>query len=76
MRERGADVEGELKPVMMTLIRKERLDPTYRPHKLSGNWSDHWECHLKNDWLLIWRTDQSQDRITFVRTGTHDDLFG
>jgi mRNA interferase YafQ len=73
--QRGSDLEETLKPVMKQLIRKNRLDPRYNTHKLAGEWSDHWECHIKHDWLLIWHVNTEEDRITFVRTGTHDDLF-
>lgn len=75
MRKRGEDLRENLVPVMKKLINKERLDLRYRPHKLSGNWSDHWECHIKNDWLLIGHINKEKDRLIFVRTGTHTDLF-
>ncbi|MGH7563199.1 MAG: type II toxin-antitoxin system YafQ family toxin [Gemmatimonadota bacterium] len=29
---------------------------------------------MGGDWLLIWQ--QIEDEIVFVRTGTHEDLFG
>jgi mRNA interferase YafQ len=30
-------------------------------------------CHIAPDWLLIYRI--AGDEITFVRTGSHSDLF-
>jgi mRNA interferase YafQ len=48
----------------------------YKPHKLSGNFTDCWECHIKQDWLLIWRIDANEKIVELVRTGTHSDLFG
>jgi mRNA interferase YafQ len=51
------------------------VPPEFKPHKLSGNYSDCWDCHLKPDWLLIWRKDEIQKEIQLVRTGTHSDLF-
>lgn len=50
------------------------LHPRHRPHRLSGQWSDFWECHIEPDWLLIW--DRQEDAHVLVRTGTHSDLFG
>jgi len=47
----------------------------YRTHKLTGNFSNHWEAHLTPDWLLIWKTDQNDDIVTLTNTGTHADLF-
>lgn len=73
MEARGRDME-ELREVMRQLIRGEPLDPNRRPHPLRGEYRDCMECHIGGDWLLLWRS--SEDEIVFVRTGTHDDLFG
>lgn len=77
MKKRGVDLD-RLKSVMMTIAREERLDSRYRPHRLKGKYQGAWECHLKHDWLLIWRPrpDHDPEAVVFVRTGTHDDLFG
>lgn len=52
-----------------------KLPTKNKPHILSGNYSGHWECHIKPDWLLIWLQDDENKIITLVRTGTHSDLF-
>ena len=70
---RGKDVK-KLWTVVEQLLSKQSLEPRYRPHRLSGDWSDSWECHVEPDWLLIW--NQDDDALTLVRTGTHTDLFG
>jgi mRNA interferase YafQ len=49
------------------------LDPRHRPHRLSGAWVRHWECHIESDWLLIWHEDD--EGLILVRSGTHADLF-
>ncbi len=49
------------------------LPPKYRNHRLSGNYKDHWECHIEGDWLLIYILDSKT--LTLVRTGTHADFF-
>lgn len=51
------------------------LPSNYKPHKLSGDFSDCWECHIQPDWLLIWLQDDTQNELTFIRTGSHSDLF-
>lgn len=56
------------------LRRGEILPPEYKDHKLLGDWWGCRECHIQGDWLLIYQIDQ--DRITFVRTGSHSELFG
>jgi mRNA interferase YafQ len=64
-----------LKEVLGELMTKGKLYIKFKPHKLSGNYSGHWECHIKPDWLLIWLQDDVNREITLVRTGTHSDLF-
>ncbi len=49
------------------------LDTHYKDHKLTGNWVGRRECHIKPDWLLIYRIDKNT--LILERTGTHSDLF-
>ena len=58
---------------MRRLANEEQLEARYRDHKLTGPWQDFRECHVDPNWLLIYRV--VGDEITFVRTGTHSDLF-
>ena len=71
-RKRGKNLD-RLWRVVERLLSRLLLDPRHRPHRLSGDWSACWECHLEPDWLLIW--DQREDILILVRTGTHADLF-
>ena len=52
-----------------------RLPKKYKPHILSGKLKGYWECHLKSDWLLLWRQNDETRVIELARTGTHSDLF-
>jgi mRNA interferase YafQ len=52
-----------------------RLPVQYKSHLLSGNYKGFWECHIKPDWLLIWKQEDTIKLITLTRTGTHSDLF-
>jgi mRNA interferase YafQ len=72
------DLETLLKVtgVMQKLLAGEKLPQRFRPHKLSGDWNDHWECHVKPDLLLIWLPDAEAETLTFVRLGSHGELFG
>ena len=45
-----------------------------RPHKLTGNYAGHMECHIENDFLLIW-IDEETETIKLVRLGSHSELF-
>jgi mRNA interferase YafQ len=51
------------------------VDTKYKPHTLKGNYKDCLECHLLNDYLIIWREDIDNKIIELVRAGTYSDLF-
>jgi mRNA interferase YafQ len=70
---RGKDLD-KLWRVVDRLSRGEPLSARHRRHRLSGEWSRFWECHIEPDWLLIW--DETETAVILVRTGTHADLFG
>ena len=64
---------GKIKAVMRSLINEEPLAPTYKDHKLTGNYKGRRECHVEPDWLLVYK--KMTEQIVFERTGTHSDLF-
>ncbi len=64
-----------LHEVMVILQEKGKLPARYKLHKLTGNYKGRFECHVKPDWLLIWRQDEAGKEIFLERTGTHSDLF-
>ena len=72
VKKRGKDL-NKLKTVLDILQSRQSLPEKYRNHKLSGDYKDHWECHLEPDWLLIYLPIIGA--ISLVRTGTHADLF-
>ncbi len=43
-------------------------------HQLTGEWLGHRECHIGPNWLLIYKTTETE--LILTRTGTHSDLFG
>ena len=51
------------------------LPPKFRAHKLSGNYEDNWECHVRGDLLIIWIEITEENNIILVRAGSHSDLF-
>ena len=57
------------------LYEEKLLPPHCRPHKLIGNYAGFWECHIKFDWLLIYRYNYDNNEIIFEDTRTHSDLF-
>lgn len=47
----------------------------YIPVFLKGIYKDCRECHIFPDWLLMYRINNKENTITFMRTGSHSDLF-
>lgn len=71
---RNWDVK-KIKQVIKKLRSGEKLNQTrYKPHKLYGSYEGCWECHVKDDWLLVWFFNEEGD-LVLVRTGSHSDLF-
>lgn len=72
---RGLDI-SELDDVIRLLAKEEALPENMRDHDLSGNWIGYRECHIKPDWLLIYRINSGTLVLTLTRTGSHADRFG
>jgi mRNA interferase YafQ len=66
----------KLKSVVRKLIDGNPLESKYLDHALGGNLKGHRDCHIEPDWLLLYRIDKDMQEITFVRTGSHSDMFG
>ena len=66
----------KLKDVVRKLVDGIPLESRYRDHPLAGSLRGHRDCHIEPDWLLLYRIDNDTQEITFVRTGSHSDLFG
>lgn len=65
----------ELDAVVEQLAAQHPLPDKNRDHALTGDYIGFRECHIRPDWLLIYRVD-GDDLILFLfRTGTHTDLF-
>lgn len=69
---RGLDMEL-IRKVMKDLENGISLDPKYKEHPLSGDYAGNLECHIQPDWLMVYMLDETS--VTFVRTGSHSDLF-
>jgi mRNA interferase YafQ len=69
---------NNLKQAMLLLIENEMpLPAQWLDHPLTGQWFNHRECHIGGDFLLIYKLEGSDmdERVIFVRTGTHAELF-
>jgi len=65
--------KNDLLSVLDKLANKKPLPAKHRDHDLGGKWKHHRECHIKPDWLLIYRIEK--DKLCLVRTGSHAELF-
>jgi len=63
----------KLKVLMDLLIEDKTIDEKYLSHPLIGNWRGYCECHIKQNWLLIYK--QNEKTINFARVGTHQQSF-
>ena len=51
------------------------LNSKFKAHKLSGNYNNNWEAHIKPDLLIIWFEISKEKTITLIRIGSHSELF-
>ncbi len=63
----------DLMDLLELLSEDEPIPIKYRDHALSGEWNQFRECHIKPDWLLIYRLEPGV--LLLARTGSHSDLF-
>lgn len=59
--------------IVSLLERCEEIPKEFKPHMLTGDYAGHMECHVENDFLLIWIDDTE---VKLVRLGSHSELFG
>ncbi len=69
------ELSGELKIVIDLLARPTSLPSKNRNHRLVGNFSNYWECHISYDWLLIYQYHHDVLVLELIATGSHNDLF-
>ena len=72
----GKQDMNRVKEAMLLLIENSGpLPAEWLDHELTGNkWKGCRELHVKGDLLLVYMADR--EMVTFVRLGTHNQLFG
>ncbi len=63
-----------LKEVLGQLQQSGSVEAKHKPHQLTGDYAGCMECHIQNDFLLVWINEQEQT-ISLVRLGSHSELF-
>lgn len=68
---------NELLEVILKLANLEELEPKYKNHQLinDNTYKDCNECHIRPDWLLVYKYIEDRLVILLFATGTHNDLF-
>ena len=64
---------NKIQNILNSLVNQGSIDRKYLDHPLKGEYVDCRECHIEPDWLLIYFIEK--DVITFIRTGSHAELF-
>ena len=66
----------EIEMVVYLLSSNDALLPKkYNDHALKGKYALYRECHIRPDWLLIYKKDKTNLILVLVRSGTHSQLF-
>lgn len=73
MLKRGKDRE-KLRKVVTMLAKGEPLPPKYKDHALVGDLIGLRDCHIENDWVLLYEILDDILILTLSDTGTHSDL--
>ena len=74
MVKRGKE-KSKLLKVVGLLAQGIPLPPEYKDHALSGNLAGLRDCHIENDWVLLYFVQDNILTLTLSDTGTHSDLF-
>ena len=70
---RGKDL-SKLKTVIDILCEGQPLPEQYRDHPLKGKWKGFRDCHIEDDWVLVYGIENDKLLLVLSRTGTHSDL--
>lgn len=65
----------ELFFVIDLLADRISLPAKYKNHPLKGELQEYWDCHIENDFVLIYRCDYINNQLILVNLGTHSELF-
>ncbi|MDR2547009.1 MAG: type II toxin-antitoxin system YafQ family toxin [Lachnospiraceae bacterium] len=75
LKKRGYDM-NLFKEVVEMLIDGKPLPRKYDDHPLRGDKRGYRDCHIKGDWVLIYKIDKEVLTLILSETGTHSDIMG
>ncbi|MDR0514848.1 MAG: type II toxin-antitoxin system YafQ family toxin [Coriobacteriaceae bacterium] len=71
---RGADIT-ELDAVIAMIADGVPLPEKYCDHALQGSRKGYRDCHIRPDWILIYKIEEDVLTLLLCETGSHSDLF-
>ena len=69
----GKKLDALLTDAINLLAADAPLPARYVDHALAGEWSDHRDCHIRPDLVLIYRKPDD-GALELVRLGSHSEL--
>ena len=73
-RKQGKDL-ALLWDTVKLLMEEGKLPAYYSSHLLHDEYAGYWECHIEDDWLLVWKQNDKKLTLVLTDTGSHDSLF-
>ena len=70
---RNRRLDAELLEAVTVLAGDQPMPRRYFDHPLGGEWSDHRDCHIRPDLILIYRKPDDTT-LELVRLGSHSEL--
>ena len=69
----GRRLDADLLAAVTMLANDMPLPHRFFDHSLAGEWSDHRDCHIRPDLILIYRKPDDES-LELVRLGSHSAL--
>ena len=67
---------GEINAVVRLLSESDiPLPENYKDHQLKGQFAEFRECHIRPDWLLVYKKTKNDLILLLIGTGTHSHIF-
>lgn len=71
----GAIKIQEVDVVVNILVSGKKLPDKYRDHKLTGEFKEYRECHIRPDLLLLYQIHNRELILVLIDIGSHSSLF-
>jgi len=66
-------LDADLLAAVSLLVADSPMPERFHDHPLAGEWTDHRDCHIKPDLVLIYRVPDAAT-LELVRLGSHSEL--